>query len=397
MGLLAMSLINRMLQELDGRRSEVTGSGPLGQQIRPVHASRRIHPAWWGVLVLSCVLAGFFVWGALRPAPTAQDPGKQLPLKLDIDLSVAPAEGLRPNMPPPTDAAADMPSAEPETNQTASEPVRAVKPPLTPGLPEGMPPPMRGSARKLAADKVEAPAAVEKEMSAATVPDLNKTVQTVKTLPPPTVTRQAEPSTSAVFNKQVKELSPQQRAENEYRKSLQLMQQGKTAESINGFEEALRLDPQNVDARHALIGALLTSKRQDDALRKAAEGLEINPAQPGLAMILARLQLEKGELKLAIESLERTLRYAVEQPDYQAFLAALLQRDERHRQAIEHYLLALQKSPQNGVWWMGVGISFQADQRLPEAKEAFRRAKATNNLPSELLAFVEGRLSQLQR
>ena len=117
----------------------------------------------------------------------------------------------------------------------------------------------------------------------------------------------------------------------------------------------------------------------------------------GIAMSAARMQLEKGELRSAIEILERGLPEAVERADYHAFLAALLQRDEQHKRAIEHYLLALQKSPQTGVWWLGLAISRQALQQINEAQDAYRRARASNTLTPELTAFVEARLAQLPR
>jgi MSHA biogenesis protein MshN len=229
-------------------------------------------------------------------------------------------------------------------------------------------------------------------MAHAPVPDL-AAVMPVK----PTLTAARAPEPAVAVTKQMKELTPQQRAENEYRKATILLQHGKSAEAIDGLEQALQFDPQHAAARQMLVGALLDAARQDDAIRRAREGLAIDPAQPGLAMILARLQLDKGELKPALATLERTLPHAAERADYQSFLAALLQRDGRHKDAAEHFLLALQKTPQNGVWWMGLGISLQAEHRLPEAQEAFTRAKASNTLSPELLAFVESKLKQLQR
>src|SRR5262249_18591835 len=152
---------------------------------------------------------------------------------------------------------------------------------------------------------------------------------------------------------------------------------------------ALQADALHAAARQMLVGLMLQTKRTDEAVRLAQEGLTGDPSQFGLAMILARVQVDQGKLQTAIATLNRSLQYAGDRPDYQAFLAALLQRDWHNKEAIEHYLAALGKSPQNGVWWMGLGISLQAEGRLADAKEAFTRAKVTNTLTPELTAFVD--------
>jgi MSHA biogenesis protein MshN len=123
--------------------------------------------------------------------------------------------------------------------------------------------------------------------------------------------------------------------------------------------------------------------------------LGIDPRQPGLAMVLARLQLERGGP--ALDTLMKTLPYAGDSADYLAFLAGVLQREQRHGEAARYYRDALQLAPNNGVWWMGLAISLQADQHLPEAREAFQRARQANGLTPELQAFIERRLEQLSR
>jgi MSHA biogenesis protein MshN len=112
-------------------------------------------------------------------------------------------------------------------------------------------------------------------------------------------------------------------------------------------------------------------------------------------MLLARLQIERGAS--GIETLTRTLPYASGNGDYQAFLAGALQRQGRHLDAAEQYQAALRSAPGNGVWWMGLGISLQAEKRNPEAQGAFRRAQAAATLTPELQAFVERKLQQLSR
>ncbi|MEN3364108.1 MAG: biosis protein MshN [Burkholderiales bacterium] len=371
-----MSVINQMLQDLDARRSEVTGTDVYGHNIRAVPERRRVHAAWWVALALGVVLAGVVAGVMLRPAPAPAPVAAPiqpittagLPLKLDVDI-----ERYRSWAPP----------VEQEST-VASDQGRDGPVPETPGTGQASAP-------------ADAPTVAVKPLLPK-APAPKPTVQATAAMPAPekpiVVPTAAVPAAS---HKHVKELTPQQRAENEYRKALFLVQQGKAADAASGFEQALQMDPQHPAARQALVGVFLETGRRDDAVRVAREGLNIDPAQPGLAMILARLRLETGELKSAVETLQRTLPYAADRADYQSFLAALLQRDGRNKEAAEHYLQALQKSPQNGVWWMGLGISLQAENRLVEAQEAFNRAKTSNALSPELLSFVESRLKQLQR
>lgn len=375
-----MSLINQMLQDLDARRANI-GGGSFGAQVRPVPERRRFHPAWWATLALGGMLIGVSGYVVLRPqAPAPQGIASQLPLRLDIDLSAGAVmqQGSSDTVPIATEA----------QNPPAAAPTAAVAPPpVAPAAP---------AAPKLEQTPAQDTGAVGRT-PAVIATSIVAPLPPAKSLVPAPTIHVTEPVIPPVINKQIKELTHGQRAENEYRKAVLALQQGKPAEAMRGLEQALQVDPKHAGARQVLVGVLLDSGQRDEAMQKAREGLTLDPAQSGLAMILARLQLEKGELRLAIDTLERTLPHAAEKPDYLAFLAALLQRDERHKQAVEYYLQVLQKAPQNGVWWMGLGISLQAERRNAEASESFRRAKATNSLMPELLAFVEARLRQLQQ
>jgi len=186
-----------------------------------------------------------------------------------------------------------------------------------------------------------------------------------------------------------------QRAEGEYRRALASLQDGRMGEAFAALESTLRIDPGHDAARQTLVGLFIEAKRPDDAIRQLQLGLTQDPRQPALAMLLARLQIERGGS--GIETLTRTLPYAGANPDYHAFLAGALQRQQRHREAAAEYQAALRSAPANGVWWMGMGISLQAEKRNAEALEAFRKAQGSGVLSAELQAFVERQIRQLGR
>ena len=128
-------------------------------------------------------------------------------------------------------------------------------------------------------------------------------------------------------------------------------------------------------------------------MRELEQGLATDPAQPSLAMLLARMQIERGTSGVA--TLLRTLPSANGNADYHAFLAGALQREQRHKEAVVQYVAALRGAPDNGVWLMGLGISLQAEKRNGEALDAFQRAKASGVLTAPLMSFVERKIQQL--
>jgi MSHA biogenesis protein MshN len=105
--------------------------------------------------------------------------------------------------------------------------------------------------------------------------------------------------------------------------------------------------------------------------------------------------VERGAVAEATATLEKALPYANSQADYQAFLAALLQRQNRNDEAIAHYQIALQLAPNNGIWLMGYGMSLQAMQRNADAKDAFKHALDTQTLSPDLQAFVQQKIKGL--
>jgi MSHA biogenesis protein MshN len=363
-----MSLINQMLQDLEQRSvgNTLPGGVPSGisGQIRAVREERRIHPAWWVALALAAALIGAVAWYLTRPVPPRQ-PAPNLALKIAPQLGALPSPVAQEPLPldtappPPPLARIPTPTAPAsvaEEPRPRAEPVRE---------------PVRDAAKQSEPKPQEAPrAAVEPAAKADDVKPVTK---------------------------QFSELTPAQRAENNYREAAVMNQAGKPPEATTLLEQAVKLDPRHAGARQTLIGLLLQAKRTDDAVKQAQDGLALDPSQSGLTMILARVQLDQGDLRAALATMDHGLPYAGASAQYHAFLAALLIRDKRNKEAIDQYTVALTGDPQNGVWWMGLAMALQAENHPAEAREAFLRAKRSGTLTPELQAFVEQKLAQLPK
>jgi MSHA biogenesis protein MshN len=200
----------------------------------------------------------------------------------------------------------------------------------------------------------------------------------------------------ARIDKRVHLSTPAERAEEEYRKASALLNQGRVAEAMDGYRRSLGQEAGHGPARQALVGLLLEHRRIDEAQRYLQDGLSLHPQRFDYAVLLARIQVERGDLQGAHALLSRHAASAAGDAEYQAFDAALLQRLGRHSEAVTGYQAALRLAPRAGLWWMGMGISLQAENRSAEALDAFRRARAVGGLSPDLLAFVDQRVKQLQ-
>lgn len=359
-----MSLINKMLKDLDARGSKPGQEPP--PSIPPLGAgarNKRLIALGAAAAVVFAVAAGVGFWWlkkAARPARVlAATPQVVTPAAQQI----------------PPEVVDEKPGPAPE--QGASKPDAPGPQTPEPPAPEPAAPAIE---EKPAPPKPPAPAIEEK-------PVLPKPPAAKARLRAPAPKAAAAPAEAG------RHTTPAQRAESEYRSALASLTEGRGGEAVAALEQAIRLEPRHDAARQTLVGLLVEAGRKDEALRVLQTGLTLDARQPAMAMLMARLEIERGGS--GIETLMRTLPYAAGNGEYHAFFAGALARAERHREAAEQYQAALRSAPANGVWWMGLGMSLQAEKRTAEAVEAFRRAKDSPNLTPQLRAFVDRKLQLL--
>lgn len=368
-----MSVINQMLVDLERRRASGEERNRIPDHVRalPGAGQRPVPVALpWVAAALAAVallVAALWFWqtgsppvpvtsptaapvpaAARTPAPAAEAPAppvvESFAGRLSLELSQMPGTGM----------------AVPESPAPAAAPAIATAAVVAPRAPV---------------------AAGQRRAAVAPVP-----------VPQPATAGASPEASRAGIDKQVRELTPRQRADAEYARGATALHQGSPGVARAAFEAALAIDATHHAARQALVGLLLDGRRQAEAVQVLQDGLRLSPGQHGFAMLLARLQVETGELDAGVRTLERSLDHPGAGPDYLAFYAGLLQRQQKHAEAVTQFQRALSKRGNVGVWLLGLGLSLEALGRGDDAQEAYRRARASGNLSPELQSFADQRL-----
>jgi len=377
----AVSLINRVLKDLEKRHApDVSDAGRLPPQVKAAAGRRpgRL-PRYTWVLGLALILVALGWWWSERedvPGKTVQAPAQP---------TRPAAQSADPAVPDPSAATSAVLPAP-----VASAPEQPPGPaPGEPATPAPAPPATSGDADPAAITPpaVEAPAPAPRDPPAAARP--------VPDMPEYEAQDEAGPAPGRI-DKQVRPLDAAERAEQEFRRGMELFRGGRTDEAEAAWRSALEIDPAAAAPRQALLGALLERGERERAEKLLQEGLRVNPRQPKQIMLLARLQLDRGAQSEALRTLEQGLPHAQWNAEYLSMTAAVMSRVGRHRDAAELYASALRIAPGNGVWEMGRGMALRADGQRAQALAAFQRASQMQGLSPDLRAFVERQIRELQ-
>ena len=360
-----MSLINKMLKDLETSQ----GGGMRGERpiFHDLHSTRREprrgHGRWLAVLAL--LMAGgvgiysWTRWDAGVPSVTTSN---TVPV-----TSVAPVAPVAPEPsatpPPAQESVAPVPVA-------TTAPAPAAKP-TSPG---------KGEVGRVG----------------------NKRSEPTKARTSPPIKTQAEKTQVAKsgagpvrMEKTERPYTADELAANAYQQALHHKAQGNSVEAERQIKSLLATQPKHVKARELLVAIHFENGRVPEAQEVLEQGVAQVPAHLAFRYQLARLYLDRGDTTRAVSLLEEASRLGSNDSELPAFLAALYQRTGRHADAVKSYQAALAAKPQEGRWWVGLGISLETQQDNGAARDAYRHALDTGRLTANLARYSEDRLKAL--
>ncbi|MDQ5848231.1 MAG: tetratricopeptide repeat protein [Pseudomonadota bacterium] len=349
-----MSLINKVLQDLDRRQAAISSEATL---VRSPQGPHRREWFWRTITVLLSLGVAWVLWLAYQLLPRPLVP--EHVFRMVAELRSRPQGTIEPA---PTVAAPPMPA------QAERPALELAKPPAAEPL-------------KLA-QELETP--IREPLPAKAVAPKTETLK-----PKPT-----EKVAEKAIDKRDRARSASDNAETHFRRAALFLNHGRVSEAEDQLIAALAADPTHAPARQAYVALLLEQNRVDAARRRLQEALAINPQQPTFALALARIHAEQRDYPTALEILDRT-GSAVRHPDFQALRGAVLQRMGRHAEAVEAYHAALASGAGQATTWIGLGISLEGVGRRAEAATAYRKALGAGPLPPDAREYAEARARAL--
>jgi MSHA biogenesis protein MshN len=377
-----MSVINRMLQDLDRRHAQAAPPGrkPFAD-VRAVGMARGGAEWFWRVIAgLMLVAAAWTVWVIYQLQPRS----------VATELAYRAAEDTRRRA---VEAAQSGPAPQLAATRAAASGTSRPEAVLPQPAPEKLAAPMETLRLALTIDTPLAPPARRRAESDA------QSRKSAALAVRPAARERVVPTPAAAaahIEKRARDRLPEDRAENEFRRAAQFLQRGRVVDAEEALLAALEADGAHQPARQTLIALYIEQGRTDDARAHLEQGLTLNPAHAPYAVALARIHVDRGDYHEALEVLDRVGAGSTLDTDFHAMRGAILLRMGRHAEAADAYRLALGANARNGVSWVGLGIALNALGAGAEAREAFRRGIATGSLSDDLRAYAEQRMRQLQ-
>jgi MSHA biogenesis protein MshN len=357
-----MSVINKMLRDLDQRQTPAAGAADLLRRdtasVAALPRVRRRSPALrWAtaLLPLVAVLAGGFVWWSFQalpaPAPVVPAPPTQAP-------ALAPVPVADPV------AAAAQPQAS-----VASAPV---------SMPVAALPAHAAPAALPASVGLRMDSTLSSPSSAAPVPQATPVV-----VPAPPAAKVAVATASAVPPVSVASVVAQAPAK----------PSPPVAEAVPAGAR------QQQAGREALAQAqaLWASGARDSAISTLQEAVATAERAPSAATTgtlvpmvreLARMELAEGRPAAVWDLLTRLEPLLANQPELWALRANAAQRLGRHQESVQAYTTALQSRPGEQRWLLGAAVSLAALGQTGAAAEMADKARAVGPVSREVLAYL---------
>jgi Tfp pilus assembly protein PilF len=177
-----------------------------------------------------------------------------------------------------------------------------------------------------------------------------------------------------------------------YQDALRDLETGDTAQAVKKLKEIVKENRNYSSARETLAKVLIDIGQEEDAEKIIKEGFDRNPTDAGLTQMWAYQVMKKGRISEAISVLTKNPPQFEDNYDYYALLAGAYQKVGDFESAEKIYQRLLQARPDQGNWWLGLGICLEGQRKNNFAIEAYQRALNSGQLSSDVEVFLRSKV-----
>lgn len=206
----------------------------------------------------------------------------------------------------------------------------------------------------------------------------------------------AQPVVTASPHNAVKLPALQSLVINDYQTAIRAAESGRKQEAIDILARLLKTYPDYQDARVSMAAIILEAGNTFEARKIVEEGLSLEPTYLPLIELKARIYTSEGKISEALLILQSEKPFIEDEPEYHAFMAALLNRQNRYQEALNIYKKLVQINPHESSWWFGLAIAEDKLGQVKDAKLSYLKAAAEGRLNPQAQAYLQNRISVLQ-
>lgn len=173
------------------------------------------------------------------------------------------------------------------------------------------------------------------------------------------------------------------------------LRRGDQKEAIRLLTKLLDKTPDNILARKRLAAMLFAQGNHLQADEILRHGVILQPDNQEMRIMQARLWVQMKNPTKALELLNDFKVSAVQAPDYISYRASLARQVSRFDTAKSDYRQLTQSQPANARWWLGLAVAEEKLGNNQPALQAYINAKDLDQLSSEVNDFVQQRIQYL--
>lgn len=122
---------------------------------------------------------------------------------------------------------------------------------------------------------------------------------------------------------------------------MRLLRAKRPAAAADHFQEAMRLNPREIDLADYLAGCYVRQRKNNDAQRVLEDVIQAHPKRSGTLVKLALLRCREGNVKNAIELAERAVEAAPTDARIRYCYGLILSRDTQYERAAQQFTEAI--------------------------------------------------------